>query len=71
MEACLVKILSDLCGLSAACLSDDDEHVVVHAGLHQFFLVLEDREAFLLLTEGHVACFEVFSRLGFLRSHFV
>lgn len=34
VEACLVEILRDLGGLSAACFSDDDEHVVVYAGLH-------------------------------------
>lgn len=63
MKASLVKVLSDLSCLSTACLTDNDEDVVVITCLDELLLILKDRKAFLLLSYSQVTCFKVFSWL--------
>ena len=64
-KSSFIKILSNLCGLSWTCLSDNNQHIVVHAGLNKLFSVSKNRQVFFLLDDGHVVGSEIFFWLIF------
>lgn len=63
MKTSLVKILGDLSCLTTTCLTNNDEDVVVIAGLYKLFLILEDWKTFFLLFYSQVTGLKVFSWL--------
>jgi hypothetical protein len=52
-----------LCSLPAACFSDNDEYIIIDAGLQKFLFELKNRQTLFLLFYGEVAGLEIFSRL--------